>query len=221
MDDPRLDQSLHIEALQGLQALNRLSGSASSLWFEIRNIKPQPGNPTVRILDIASGSGDILIALAEFARHTKTNFEFVGADISPTAVSQATEIAQSKNVDVKFFELDVMRDDIPEGFDVVMTSLFTHHLDPDDVIKLLQRMKSSNTRYILVNDLVRSQISYSLVWLATRLCTRSPVVHFDGPVSVRASYTLDEMKNMALQAGLDGCQVSLLAPFRQQLFWKR
>lgn len=235
MDDPDLDRALHVEALDGLDMLNKLSGSASALWAELRKFENSMANGrsverrTIRVLDVATGSGDNVIKLAQLAARRNAEFEFVGTDISPTAIdyaqNKATKSAHAvspshSKLNVSFQKLDVLNEKIPVGFDVVMTSLFTHHLDPGDVVRLLKNMHASGARMILVNDLVRSRMSYAIVWLASRLVTRSHVVHYDGPVSVQASYTPDEMKNMSLEAGLNGCTVKLHPPCRQILIWR-
>jgi 2-polyprenyl-3-methyl-5-hydroxy-6-metoxy-1,4-benzoquinol methylase len=239
MDDPQLDQALHIEALDGLDLLNRVSGASSVLWGELMKFESSLENETdcesggtrkLRVLDVATGGGDNLIRLARLAASANSNFEFVGTDISPSAIDYANEKAKKScsgadssdwQSRVKFMQLDALNEKIPSGFDVVMTSLFTHHLDPEDVIALLRNMHASDARMILVNDLVRSRLSYCLVWLASRLLTRSSVVHFDAPVSVRAAFTPGEMRSMALEAGLQGCAVQLHPPCRQLLVWRR
>jgi Methylase involved in ubiquinone/menaquinone biosynthesis len=208
MDDPALSRELHLEALRGLDRLNRVSRTADTIWKELRTIarekklrgKFRPAENqslSVRVLDIATGSGDTLISLARLAKRDGFEFEFVGADISPTAINHANANAQRKAASVSFVRIDALNDSLPDHFDVVMTSLFTHHLDPEQVISLFKEMKESGAQMILVNDLLRSQLSYWLVWLATRLFSCSAVVRFDGPVSVQAAYTIDEMREMA------------------------
>ncbi len=239
MDDPQLDRALHIEALDGLDLLNRLSGASEVLWSELKKFDGSPENDSyrasagtdkLRVLDVATGGGENLIRLARMAASANRNFEFVGTDISPSAIDYANEKAKRScsgadssdwQSRVTFMQLDALKEKIPSGFDVVMTSLFTHHLDPEDVIALLRNMHASDARMILVNDLVRSRLSYCLVWLASRLLTRSSVVHFDAPVSVRAAFTPGEMRSMALEAGLQGCAVQLHPPCRQLLVWRR
>src|SRR5919106_574491 len=77
----------------------------------------------------------------------------------------------------------------PTGFDVVTCSLFLHHLSADEGIALLANMENAARRLVLVNDLARSPFNFVSVWLACRLLTRSPVVRFDGPASVRSAFT--------------------------------
>lgn len=217
MDNPNLDAELHAEALRGLERLNVLSSSANLLWKELKNLAQN--KTTIRVLDIATGSGDIPINLAQRARNADLRFEFVGADISKTAIDLAQKKAHAKNVAVDFIQLDVSTEEIPSGFDVIMTSLFTHHLDPPQVIDLFSKMHKATKQLLLVNDLVRSPLSFAIVWLATRLVTRSPIVQYDGPVSVKASYTMKEMKQLAQKAGLNNCSIKYYPPCRQLLVY--
>jgi hypothetical protein len=102
-----------------------------------------------------------------------------------------------------------------------MTSLFTHHLDPPEIVGLLAKMARSARLMVLVNDLERSKISLFSVTLATRILTTSPVVRHDGPASVRAAFTRQEMLDMALQAGLKGAQIQPHWPCRMLLSWHK
>jgi hypothetical protein len=51
--------------------------------------------------------------------------------------------------------------------------------------------------------------------------SRSPVVHFDAPASVRAAHSPDEILSMARAAGMDGVRVATRFPFRWVLRWDR
>lgn len=222
MDDPGLDYSSHAEALKGLERLNFFSTSAASLWEQISPLAEQHADSTpLRILDIATGGGDIPVALYKTAIAAKLSVAITGSDVSPSSIKYASSYAKEKGAAIEFIQLNALQDQIPPGFDVVMTNLFTHHLDPADVTDLLKKMSVAAKQLVLVNDLVRSEISYALVWLATRLFSRSPIVHYDGPVSVRGSYTSSELLEMAEQAGLKGSVVNQCPPCRQILTWKR
>lgn len=230
MDDPSLDYESHVAALRALARLNEASGSPASIWAEMRSDALLAAKP-LRILDIATGGGDIPIALYHKARQAGLDLEIVGSDISLAAIEYAKSNAMQKKAVVQFIPLNVLEDELPPGFDVVMTSLFTHHLDPDDVVALLAKMSRAARLKVIVNDLVRSELSYFSVWLATRLLSRSAVVHYDGPVSVNASYTSAEFLDMAGRAGMlvkaesdrdsSSLVVKAFPPCRQLLVWRR
>ncbi|CAN5729661.1 class I SAM-dependent methyltransferase [soil metagenome] len=222
MDDPRLDYTSHAEALRGLERLNFVSTSAASLWSQIKPLtRRQQHSQPLRILDIATGGGDIPVALLKAAVTDGVQIEIVGSDLSQSSVTYASQYALERQAAVGFIQLDALNDELPQNFDVVITNLFTHHLDPPDVIKLLIKMAGAAKQMVLVNDLVRSEISYALVWLGTRLLSRSPIVQYDGPVSVQGSFTGQEFLAMAQEAGLEGCEIKPCPPCRQILVWRR
>lgn len=221
MDDPNLDPDEHQRALAGLARLNRLSSSAEILWPEIARIaRAHPGRP-VRVLDLATGAGDIPLRLAEKAHgHSYSHLEFHGCDISPTAVASAQNMAASAKLPVRFFLCDILNDPPDESYDIVTCSLFLHHLSKDEAIRVLQRMNHLARRKILVNDLVRGPVNWLLVWLASRLASRSPIVHFDGPASIRSAFTLTEIEALAHEAGIAAVRVIHRPPCRFLLIGK-
>ena len=68
MDDPGLAPSLHHQALQGLERLNIISASVDLLWSQLRLIPRDTKGNALRVLNIATGGGDIPIGLARRAR---------------------------------------------------------------------------------------------------------------------------------------------------------
>jgi SAM-dependent methyltransferase len=216
MDDPQLEPKRHQAALQGLERLNTFSSGLSVISGPIKDLSRQGHGRTLRILDIASGGGDLPLGLADLARKTGIPLEIVGSDCSPTAIEFAQQKAQRLKRNVKFIQLDALKDDLPNDFDIISTSLFTHHLDPEEVICLLTKAHRATQSLVIVNDLERSVINFGLVWLATRLLTHSDVVWHDGPVSVRAAYTKSEFEELAKQAGLKQYRITAKFPCRFQ-----
>jgi len=203
MDDPQLDATVHRQALNGLRRVNWWSRMDAVLWKAISVLKPRAAGP-LRILDIASGGGDSAIRLAKRFQRSGEHVRICGWDISPEAVKFATEQAQSAGLqNVTFAVRDAIHGQASgESFDVVMCTLFLHHLDPDDAIQLLRRMHSLATQQVLVDDLRRTRLGYWLAWAGCRILTRCHVVHVDGPLSVGGAFTPEEAQQLAQQAGL-------------------
>ncbi len=231
MDDPALPPDRHRRALAGLARINRWTGAANLLWPPLKRLAAVLGRP-LRVLDVATGSGDIPLSLARRADRAGVPMDLSGCDISPTAVAEAGGKAEevfSRGTGLRaggaasphFFVHDVLRDPLPAGYDAVICSLFVHHLDEADAIRLLARMKAATDRLVLVNDLARGRFSFCAVWVASRLLSRSPVVHTDGPLSVRGAFTVPEMAALAEAAGLPGAAVKSKFPCRQLLTWEK
>src|SRR5579862_5530967 len=102
---------------------------------------------------------------------------------------------------------------------VVMCSLFLHHLYEPVAATLLSKMASVAKRMVVVNDLCRSTLGYILAWVGCHVLTRSPVVHVDGPLSVRAAFSIDEVHAIARSGGLNGAKVDARWPCRFLLQW--
>ncbi len=220
MDRPDLDGAQHEDALRGLERLNMASLSPSIVWPAIAaSARAQPER-RLRVLDIATGGGDIAAAIAARAAKSGLAMDIHGCDISEAAVSYATARAARRNAPVEFFQHDAVADGVPAGYDVVMCSLFLHHLESDDARGLIASMASAAGSCVVINDLERSAVGLATAYLACYTLSRSPVVHHDGVRSVSAGFTLGEARGLAENAGLTGATLSRHWPFRWRLIWR-
>jgi 2-polyprenyl-3-methyl-5-hydroxy-6-metoxy-1,4-benzoquinol methylase len=204
MDQPGLSEDAHRLALRGLARINRLSFSANAIWRAIAaEIGKRPPREW-RLLDVACGSGDVPLTLARYAASRNISLRVAGCDMSETAVAQASSRASAAGISAEFFVRDVIRDGLPEGFDFITCSLFLHHLEEGDAAKLLKAIARSAGTLGVVTDLRRTQLGYAMAAVGVHLLSRSPIVHIDGPLSVRAAFTINEARALSSAAGLDG-----------------
>jgi 2-polyprenyl-3-methyl-5-hydroxy-6-metoxy-1,4-benzoquinol methylase len=221
MDQPGLEAHRHRRALRALVWLNRFSFTSRALWAPIAELARAIPERPIRILDIASGGGDVAVGLWRRARRARIAVEIDGCDRSPVAVEFANQRARQQRANAWFFPFDVVEAPLPAGYDVITCSLFLHHLSDREAANLLRRMSESARRMVLISDLVRSARGYLWAWLGTRLVTRSDVVRTDGPMSVAAAFTIDEITRLAHESGLIGATVTACWPERFLLVWRR
>jgi 2-polyprenyl-3-methyl-5-hydroxy-6-metoxy-1,4-benzoquinol methylase len=221
MDQPGLEQDRHEQALKSLARINWISRSSAIIWPAIRSLARTAAARPIRVLDVACGGGDVVLAIRQQAEKAQLPIEVAGCDISETAINFANARAADSRANVNFFQADAIGAALPDEFDVVMCSLFLHHLDEDDAIKLLTGMGRAARRVVLVNDLRRTRLGYLMAYVGVRLLSRSKIVHTDGPLSVRAAFSMAEVKSMADAAELDGATISRHWPERFLLAWKR
>jgi 2-polyprenyl-3-methyl-5-hydroxy-6-metoxy-1,4-benzoquinol methylase len=221
MDDPELEEERHYHALRGLTRLNRVSAGAKHLWRPLSSLARQLGTKRLKLLDIATGGGDVPIALWQRAKRKRLDLEILGIDVSPRAVQFATERAERLRANVRFAVGDVLTEGIPKDYDVVVCSLFLHHLMDDQARRLLGAMASAARHMVIVSDLVRSRLNLALVRIGASLVTRSEVVHLDSAQSVRAAFRPDEMSVLANTAGMAGAEIRRCFPCRFLLTWRR
>jgi 2-polyprenyl-3-methyl-5-hydroxy-6-metoxy-1,4-benzoquinol methylase len=221
MDQPGLEVDQHHSALYGLARINWISRSDAILWNPIRRLAEQRPGKTIRVLDLATGGGDVPIRLCQRARTSGLPITFAGTDVSATAIDFARRQARRNDADVVFFPLDVLAASLPSDYDVLTCSLFLHHLRHDQAEALLRRMARAARSMVLVNDLIRSRLGYLLAYVGTRFLTTSYVVHQDGAQSVRAAFTVPEAQQLAKSAGMANATFSWHWPFRFRLQWTR
>lgn len=183
----------HHKALTELRTINALSFSTDILWRAL------PKRP-LKILDIASGGGDIPIRLCKRAQKYSLQWEITGSDINPSAIRYAREFAKSHKANVQFVELDALNEPLPKC-DVIINSLFLHHLTEVNVIRLFERMQKACNK-IFINDLIRCKIGHMLA-KAAAIFSKSYVVKHDAVTSVEGAFTTKEIKNLARYAKLN------------------
>jgi len=225
MDDPALDARRHAAALRGLARINWVSASARLLFSPLERLARERGLKRVRVLDVATGAADVPIRLWRLARRAGLPLALSACDISPVALEHARRRAAAAGVEAKFFEHDITRAEsarsLAPRYDVVMCSLFLHHLPDDVASRALGAMAGAAEHAVLVNDLRRCRAGLLAAQIGTRLLSRSPVVHVDGPRSVRAAFTESELAARARAAGLAGASVRRCWPWRLLLEWRR
>lgn len=202
MDDPGLAAPVHHAALAGLARANRVSFAAASIWRPIAARMRREPTRRWRLLDVASGAGDVPLGLARRATRAGLPLAVVGCDVSDVAVEHARRRAEASRILASFFTRDVLADGLPDDFDFVTCSLFLHHLDVDDAVRLLRSIGGAAGTLGVVSDLRRTRLGYAMAYVATRALTRCRVVHVDGPLSVRGAFTIEEARRLADQAGL-------------------
>ena len=227
MDDPSINPVEHRRALLGLRRVNKFCQTGKQLATEILAIAEKFNRNSLTVLDLGCGSGDVA---TEVGRRLGSQLEckVFGWDISQTAIDCANQAWSSSQermppskrspVEVCFQQVDAFQQQ-NRKFDVVYCCLFLHHFTEQQAVQVLARMKQLATMSVLVDDLVRTRLGYALAQIGCQLLSRSPVVHFDGPQSVRAAFTESEARDLATQAGLERCSIRRHWPERYLLRW--
>ncbi|MFN5755708.1 MAG: methyltransferase, partial [Planctomycetia bacterium] len=147
-----------------------------------------------------------------------------GIDVSPRAVAHATARAADARIadgaEVAFAVRDVVADGCP-ACDIATSSLFLHHLDDADAIRVLRSLAAAARIGVVVSDLLRSRAGLALAMLGTTVLSSSRVARVDGPLSVRAARTLSEYRDLFDRAGLHGATIRRAWPERAVITWRR
>jgi len=184
--------------LERLRQLNRWFGSYRLVSFFIRRwITP---GAQMRVVDLATGSGDIPRLLVDYARR-------IGAQVKVDAVDQQTatlEIARRLSAnypEISYHAANILEWDCAEGYEIALCSLVLHHFNNDDAVKLLRRCRELSKRFVLVSDLRRGLLLQAGVYMLTALIFREPMTRFDARLSAQRAFSFDEMRELAIRAG--------------------
>ena len=223
MDDPALEPAEHRRALAGLARLNAVSRSHRLLWPGIREAAraAQAWGRALRVVDVAAGSGDAAAAMARHARAEGLSIDWVLCDLSARALVEASARAERSGMRIATCEADAVRAPLPVRGDVVICSLFLHHCERADAVRVLRHMRAAAEHLVGVTDLDRTRLGLALAVVGSRLLSRSKVVHFDAAASVRAAFTPAEAAGIAKEAGLNGASIERVFPERWRLWWRQ
>ncbi|MBX7256755.1 MAG: methyltransferase domain-containing protein [Candidatus Hydrogenedentes bacterium] len=220
LDDQSLDHAERIRALVGLRRINALSLTRRSLWRVVREVAAgNPGTP-LRVLDIASGGGDTAIGLSLCAQRDGIPVEVHGCDLSVDSVAYAHSQARKAGASTSFFVRDIVEDGVPEGYDVIINTLFMHHLTDSAAQRLLKSMCAAAKRQVIISDLNRCCSGYLMAYWVCRILSRSFVVHNDAPLSVLAAFTPKEFASLADAEGISGYSIRRTWPCRFLFTWR-
>src|ERR1700692_2863338 len=97
IDQPDLAPARHRGALRGLERINWFSGSARILWPSIAALARECAPRSLRVLDVATGAGDVPIRLWQQAIRTGLRLQISACDKSLLALAHALALAKSRN----------------------------------------------------------------------------------------------------------------------------
>jgi SAM-dependent methyltransferase len=198
MDRPQ-PVSLELEQdLRSIRQLNRWFGSHRIVRrFVGRWVKP---GARMRIVDLATGSGDIPRLIVDHARKVSAKVEIVALDRQ----SATLEIARKLSGDypeISFVEADILEFKPPDGYDLVLCSLALHHFSDEDAVRVLRRCRELSRKFVLVSDLRRGWLGMMGVYLLTALIFRAPMTRYDARLSMARAFSLAELDDLARRAG--------------------
>lgn len=172
-----------------------------------------PRDRTVNIVDVGSGSGDMLRQLHRWAQLRGYRLNLAGVDLNPWSAATARELT-SPQCSANFITENIF-DYKPEfPIDVVISSLFTHHLDDAAVIEFMRWMEANARLGWFINDLRRHPFPYHLFRYASRALRLHHFVQHDGPVSIARAFHPNDWRSLLRVAGVPNAVVESRFPFR-------
>lgn len=205
------------QSLQDLRRINRLLGGHRVSLIALRRMIQEFSLPHFSFLDVATGSADLPLAVARWARRANLTCSLVGIDWN------ARHLAFGRSERQRYPEIHLVQGSVdslpfrPASFDFVNVSLFLHHLDDAKAMTFLQSLCSLARIAVIVNDLERHWIPYFFLKLTQPVFARSPITEFDGFASLLQAFTREELEHTAHAARFTHYQVRRRFPYRLSL----
>ena len=184
--------------LANLRAFNRrFGGHALVRHFVKRWLKP---NTEARVLDLATGSGDVPRLIASFARQRNVRVAIDAIDQQGATIEIARSLSGEFS-EVQFHCSDLFEWNPPEKYDIVLCSLALHHFSEHDAVRVLQRCAELSRGAVLVADLRRARWLSWAIFLVTATIHREPMTKVDARLSAARAFSFPEMRRLAEEAG--------------------
>jgi 2-polyprenyl-3-methyl-5-hydroxy-6-metoxy-1,4-benzoquinol methylase len=198
MDRPQPVSAELERDLHNIRRFNRWFGSYALISFFLRRwIRP---GARLRIVDLATGSGDIPRLIADYARK-------IGAEVRIDALDQQAatlEIAKKLSLrypNIAFIQANLLEWTPPEPYDIVLCTMALHHFSEQDAVRVLGRGREFSRKFVLVSDLRRGLLGMIGVYFLTATIFREPMTKHDAQLSMARAFSFSEMRSLAQRAG--------------------
>lgn len=180
-------------SLRDLRSFNQRLGGVRTARNLIRAVALKTGKTNFSLLELAAGTGFVPMQADQELRHEGVSLDVTLLDRANTHLPQngtsKKTVADALNVPFQ-----------DSAFDLVSSTLFLHHLSPEDVVKFAREALRVCRVAVLVNDLVRHPLHLALAYAGVPIY-RSRITRNDAPASVKQAYTVEEMTEFFRTAG--------------------
>jgi ubiquinone/menaquinone biosynthesis C-methylase UbiE len=202
------------QSLRDLRRINEFAGGVRIYRALLRRFFGGNVPAGTRLLDIGTGTSDLLIAAGNSFRSSGIGLDFkidhllfarrFGADTIRRVAGDAFHIPLRDN-----------------SVDVVTSSHFFHHFEEEENVRMLREALRVARRGVVINDTRRHWAPLSFVHLLGALRLVGRITRFDAPASVRRGYTTREARDVAAAVGAARAEVVNVFPYRFGiLLWK-
>ncbi len=215
MDRPQPVSPELVSDLRNLRALNRYFGSYRLIRHFLRRwIQP---NDNLRVLDLATGSGDIPRLVVEFARKSRATVQVEAVDFQKSTVEIARQLSAGFP-EISYHDANIHHFGENGGYDIVLFSLALHHFEAEEAVQLLRRCRQLSRGRVLVADLRRGWFAKVGVDLLTATIFREAMTRNDARVSAERAFSFRELHELARAADWKNFGHRRF-PFARQAIW--
>ena len=194
MDDPRIVGPELREALRQLRAINLL---LIGFWPTLEGVdalwRANGRPPRLVVLDVGGGSGDTDRLLQGWAAWRGIGLRIVLVDIERETCREAAAFNRA-DPNIHVVQADLYAAPI-QSCDIVTASLVLHHIADADVPRMLAALQRVARLGVVVNDLHRNIVAWSLIAVLTRVFSRNRMIRHDAPLSVARGFRAADFRS--------------------------
>ena len=210
MDDPALDAATYHAVLGDLAKVNTVTlARPPTLAFLRRAVGSRNA---IRVLDVGFGDGDMLRAIADWARRRGLAAELFGVDLNHRSVA-AAEAVTPPGTPIRYLAGDYATLAGLE-WDCVISSLVAHHMTEPELLAFLRFMEAESHLGWFVSDLHRHGCAYASWPVLATLAGWHRIVRLDGHTSIARSFRPGEWDVLLRHAQIGQARVFRQFPFR-------
>ncbi len=155
-----------------------------------------------RVLELASGSGEFTLAVAEEARREGLSVDITGSDVVPEYVAAGNAAAEQRALPVSFRRVNAfdMSDIEPDHYDVVFIAQSIHHFSPGQLAMMIAQARTIARSMFVAVDGLRSLRVLSFLTVSGLLAStaiRDMRFAHDAITSARKFYSASELESFA------------------------
>ena len=199
MDDFTMKGVLLRDTLDKLEIINRLLGGNNVTIMGLKELlKNHSKNKIITIIDLGCGHGDILRDIAKFGRKNDYTFRLVGIDANIAAIAYAKELSKEYS-ELSFKAIDIFSEDFKkQSYDIVLCTLFLHHLKNNELISFLKTTIEKATIGVVCNDLHRHKLAYYL-FKFIGFFVKNKMIREDGLTSILRAFKKKDLEKISKQ----------------------
>lgn len=213
MDDFNLSADEIDPLLGGLEKVNQYLGGYNVVFSALKEVSVQNH---FHISDWGCGGGDVLRAIAKKAKKQNLEIKLTGIDATPAAVNFANR--KNTSPEIHYILANVLSEEISTlKFDIVLSTLFTHHFDDGAWVLLIKKMLACSQYAVIIDDLHRHWFAYYAIKIITRIATHSRLARYDGPLSVLKGFKRKELESLLQKADIKNYNIQWMWAFRWRI----
>ncbi|WP_299883161.1 methyltransferase domain-containing protein [uncultured Lacinutrix sp.] len=197
MDDFSISGTILRDTLNKIDNINAFLGGNNVTINGLKKLlKNHPKEKPITIIDLGSGSGDILRNVAKLGKREGYAFNLIGIDANKDTTAYANELSINYP-EIQFLDYNIFSETFKSlEFDIVLSTLFLHHFKENELHSLLSYLIKKATIGIVVNDLQRHKLAYYLFKLLCIPITNKMVIE-DGLTSILRGFKRKELESIS------------------------